>query len=75
MGGGRTRQRFRGVQDIQVQNSGVQDIQVNWLKGLKIRAARGDSLTNQKKKIGKQKHTRACLRWWSPSAHGSGVGG
>jgi hypothetical protein len=22
-----------------------------------------------------KKHTTACLRWWSPSAHGSGIGG
>ena len=36
-----TRQRFRGVQDIQVQNRGVQGIQVSRLNGLKIRAARG----------------------------------
>jgi hypothetical protein len=45
------RQRFRGVQDIQVQNSGVQGIQVNRLKGLKSRAARGSSRTNHKKRV------------------------
>jgi hypothetical protein len=50
-GRGRTRQLFRGVQDIQVQNSGVQGIQVNGLKGLKSRAARGDFPTNPKKRV------------------------
>ena len=36
------------------------------LGGLKIRAARGNFLTNPKKKK-RQKHTTVRIRWWSPT--------